>query len=222
MFRRRTDRVYSTLQNVQRRVTQATVHGDEIQRSHSVTSVTPIAGEDANITPVSDHPDGGQIVSVARGETNAPLIQPVRGALHDAPVVGDSALLGAPETVQPTPTIQPVHSQPPSTPPSTTPGGQSSYSNVPDGQSSIEGITPVSESPAPDRGAADGGVYRRPTGMTMFEDEPEVSHSSASASQSLPPRGLVLSYEVASVVVLGWLLTAVICFGLGWRMAPRW
>lgn len=204
MFRRRTDRVYSTLQNVQRRITQGTVHDGHTPQTPSVSSVSPVAGSAA---PTDSR--GGTVFEVPKSDPDAPLIQPVASAYAEAPVVGDSGLVGAPQVVEPQPTIQAVPS------PSAAPLFDDTAA---DDDELLASSSPASHAPSPPRAM--------PVAPEPAPDAPSApSDSAAVANPALQlarqeGRGtrLMLSTEVALLLTVGWLLTCALFFAIGWQL----
>jgi len=215
MFRRRTDKIYATLQDVQRRMSQGTEQGEASSErtaftatpshaptdhrswsaSHGGTSSGYMVRPDGQRVPVEGQQEGGSAHS-SSPPTSMPSVAPPNHPLHP-----DQARRGT----RPSPTIEPgppVAQQPPPAP----------YQEVP----------PTAVPPPAQEAPAHSSRGDRPEreGLTMGGRGEGGSAGSANPALDLAasesrPRRLVLSVELATVLAIVWVATLAVAFFVG-------
>jgi hypothetical protein len=215
MFRRRTDKIYATLQQVQRRMSQGTEPGDTAY-SGGPSSVPPTAVPSSSSSPVTPASAEPRSWSADHGGTSSGyLVTPDGRRIDDDPDAISQNLTR--ETQAPRDTgytaggmIRPAPRDRGISLPAGSAGGGATLPSAAASQAAAPATTPPPQATA------------QRSGMTMGGDEepeapppPPVNPALGLAASEGKPRRIELSIELASVLMVAWLITLAVAFFVG-------
>lgn len=207
MFRRRTDKIYATLQQVQRRMSQGTEPGE----GAAVGSAGPVHGQ--------EHPSRRS----AAGPGPLPSEDPRRwseehGGTSDGYLVNPDGTRRDPAGARAGSSSSAAGAGSPGRPGSTP---RAHHLSLPAGSLTGGGGSPPAEGASPSRAVADDEPEPRRSALTMVEDEAEAPATGNRALELAAKGGrhrrIELSIELATMLAVLWITSVVLAFFLGDR-----
>lgn len=232
MFRRRTDKIYATLQQVQRRITQGTEPGEQPAGEQPAGGTVYTTGSSSYQPPARPQPPGmGRTISQAQANTGQGyLVTPDGRRISAEPDTSSHATATPSQTPEAragsTPPVHPMEQalhrwdREPAAPaapmisnaPSPAPGYQGSPSQAPEQQGGYAPPPGPQSYPPPPAHAASGR-----DGLTLNESTDAHANPALkmAASARSRPRRIELGIELATVLAIAWIGTIAVAFFIG-------